>query len=358
MKVMPPDYRHLKRMTDRVGMLQFAGLGIPDPDSGYTVDDNARALLVALRMRGDERREFALTYIRFLHSARRRDGGWCNWMLQGRLVATIDSEDSQGRAFLACCTAAGSDLEEVRDLGLSMVLQSLPVVLTLRSPRAAAYTLLGICQNPGLCGLQRGLLASAARELSSYLIFLYERCKAPGWQWFEECLTYCNGILPQALFAYYAFADDRKALRVARESLEFLLEAVFAQGYLNIVGNRGWWQKGAQIPHFDQQPVDACSIAMACLQAYAATGDSLYSSLAELAHDWYWGRNINRVNLYDAATGGCYDALVPAGVNLNQGAEALLSLLLTQQAISRLEAGARFGGCGSKFEEDGLISNL
>ncbi len=149
-------------------------------------------------------------------------------------------------------------------------------------------------------------------------------------------MTYCNGILPQALFAYYTFSQDRKALRVARETLAFLLDALFAKGYLSIVGNLGWWQKGAQMPPYDQQPVDACSVVMACLQAYRATGDKTYSSLAALAHDWYWGDNINRVHMYDAVTAGCYDALVPAGVNLNQGAEAVLSFLLAQQAMNRV----------------------
>ena len=41
--------KHLIKMTDNFGMFQFAKLTDPDPDSGYTLDDNARALIVATR---------------------------------------------------------------------------------------------------------------------------------------------------------------------------------------------------------------------------------------------------------------------------------------------------------------------
>ena len=281
------DYRHLERMTDEGGMLQFSRLGAPDRDSGYTVDDNARALLVALNMQGEKRRKLAGAYIRFLDIAQGADGWWRNWKLNGRFVTTIDSDDSQGRAFLSCCAASLCELEDVR-------------------------------------------------EFSNHLIGLYDKSRRRNWHWFEDDLTYCNGILPHALFAYYSFSQDRKALRVARDTLGFLTDALFARGYLNIVGNQGWWHRGAEIPCYDQQPVDACSTALACAQAFRATGDSQYQSLAELAYDWYQGNNINRIGLYDATTGGCYDALIPDGVNHNQGAESLLSLLLSQQMIGRM----------------------
>lgn len=336
METILTDYRYLKRMTDENGMLQFARLHIPNQDSGYTVDDNARALLVALNMESEERTGLVRTYIGFLKSARRIDGGWCNWKLGGRFVTAIDSDDSQGRAFLSCCAASLCELKDVRELGRRMAMQALPALTAVRSPRAVAYALLGICENPGLANRRSGLLAVAARDFADYLIHLYDSYKSPGWQWFEEIVTYCNGILPHALFAYYNFTQDRKALRVARDALGFLTDALFARGYLSIVGNQGWWQKGKAIPCYDQQPVDACSMALAYAQAFRATGDNQYRSLAELAHTWYQGNNINRLSLHDAASGGCYDALVPDGVNLNQGAEAILSLLLSQQAITVL----------------------
>ncbi len=341
------DYQHLRRLTDDGGMLQFSRLQVPDPESGYTVDDNARALLVALNMKGDERRELAGVYIRFLDAAQRADGGWCNWKVNGCFVPTIDSDDSQGRAFLSCCAASLCELDDVREAGRRMALRALPALVGLKSPRTVAYALLGICLNPALDNRRSGALAGVARDLSTYLVRLYDLSRHPGWQWFEDVLAYCNGILPHALFAYYSFTQDRKVLRVARDTLGFLTDALFARGYLSIVGNRGWWRRGEERACFDQQPVDACSMAMAYTRAFQVTGDSQYRSLAELSYDWYRGANINRVSLYDPASGGCYDALVPDGVNLNQGAESVLSLLLSQQTIRGM---AWAGQDDSKFK--------
>jgi hypothetical protein len=299
------DYRHLKQMTDENGMLQFSRLSTPDPDSGYTVDDNARALLVTLNMEGDERRELAGAYIRFLDVAQKTDGLWRNWKVNGGFVPTIDSDDSQGRAFLSCCAASLCELDEVRQAGRRMAMRALPAVTRLRPPRSAAYALLGICLNPGLDSQQSGVLAGVARDLCDNLIRLYKASRHPGWQWFEDDLAYCNGIIPHALFAYYSLTQDRRALRVARDTLGWLTDALFARGYLSIVGNRGWWQRGTEISCYDQQPVDACSMAMAYTWAFRVTGDSQYRPLAELAYNWYWGNNVNHISLYDPATGGC-----------------------------------------------------
>ncbi|MGD0153982.1 MAG: hypothetical protein ABSC17_09560, partial [Thermacetogeniaceae bacterium] len=130
----------------------------------------------------------------------------------------------------------------------------------------------------------------------------------------------------------------------------WLSEALFARGYLSIVGNRDWWLQGRAIPCYDQQPVDACSMTLACVQAFQATGDNQYRSLAELAQSWYRSNNINRLSLYDTDSGGCYDALVPEGVNLNQGAEAVLSLLLSQQAVNGLMLAAQGPEANERLE--------
>jgi translation elongation factor P/translation initiation factor 5A/mannose-6-phosphate isomerase-like protein (cupin superfamily) len=158
-----------------------------------------------------------------------------------------------------------------------------------------------------------------------------------------------NGIIPQALFAYYSFSGNRNALSIARDSLAFLSDTLFDQGYLNIVGNRGWWQRGQEIPRYDQQPVDACSMVLALKEAYLTTGEKKYLELARLAREWYSGKNINKTSLYNQETGGCYDALTPEGVNYNQGAEAILSLLYSFQAIEDLEEDPEEDGAESKI---------
>ena len=41
---------HLDRMTDSTGLIQHAIYSIPRRDSGYTTDDNARALRLCARL--------------------------------------------------------------------------------------------------------------------------------------------------------------------------------------------------------------------------------------------------------------------------------------------------------------------
>src|SRR5207248_7438471 len=43
---------HLNRMTDDTGMLQHAIFTIPNRSEGYTTDDNARALILAVLLEG------------------------------------------------------------------------------------------------------------------------------------------------------------------------------------------------------------------------------------------------------------------------------------------------------------------
>jgi len=44
------DKTHIFRMTDDTGMFQHAKFGVPDLSKGYTTDDNARALIMAVML--------------------------------------------------------------------------------------------------------------------------------------------------------------------------------------------------------------------------------------------------------------------------------------------------------------------
>lgn len=319
------DYRHMLRMTDEAGMLQFSCLDNPNPRSGYTLDDNARALMVALHL--EDSYKYARCYCNYLNQAQQADGSWANFCLDGKYSSTFDSEDSIGRALLACSLAASGPWPDIAQDCKDMLLAKLPQVMSFRSPRAIAYVLTALCKNdlPQSNAKRFNIIS----QLMNQLIALYQNCHGHAWFWFEDVLTYCNGILPQAMFAAYSVTADKKALRIAYDSLNFLNSILFRQGFLNIIGNQGWYHRNGKLSIFDQQPVDAASTVFANIEAYDTIGETEYLELAILAQQWYRGNNINAVSLYDPATGGCYDALTPEGHNLNQGAEAILSLLLT-----------------------------
>lgn len=324
------DYRHLKKMTDENGLLQFSCLDCPDVSSGYTLDDNARALMITAH--DENMQELAAVYTAYLFQAQDKNGGWCNLLVNGIYYSAYDSEDSVGRALLACAVASSSSSEGINELCHDMFKCNLPRVLNFTSPRAIAYSLLALCRyRPETWPPHYRALAE---RLSQELIDLYRLKHGRGWMWYEDYLTYCNGILPQALLAFSGVIGDQPARSIGMDSLNFLSEILFRNGYLNIIGNQGWYQHSGQIPLFDQQPVDAASIISVLLEAYELLGSREYLDLAVTAYDWYHGCNHHGLSLYNPHTGGCYDALTTEGVNLNQGAEALLSLLLSDMMIA------------------------
>lgn len=324
-------YRHFLNMTDSTGIIQFADKSKPKKESGYTVDDNARALLVAMDMETEEKERLINIYIRFLDEAQDSRGIWQNLKLDGKFLPVINSEDSMGRGILAASFALDCGISETEKMAKNMLKKALPRAFQFNSPRAVSYALLGVANLINCAGCI--WLMPHAKRMAYKLINLYEMNRSPDWLWFEDKLTYCNAVIPHALFGFYRVSGDARALKVARDTLNFLTDSLFQKGYLNIVGNRGWWHKQSFIPPFDQQPVDAASVVLACLEAFTVTGESEYMYKAKTAYDWYWGKNINGIPLYNKDTQGCHDALVPDGVNLNQGAEAVVSFLMAHQII-------------------------
>jgi len=318
-------------MTDSTGIIQFSDISNPLIESGYTVDDNARALIVAIGMEELERERLIKTYTTFLQEAQNPDGTWQNLKVHDKYYTVINSEDSIGRGVLAASFAANCNIIETQSAACKMLNLVLPRAIHVNSPRAVAYVLMGIVKI--IVSLETINLIPQAKHLAYKLVKLYESNRSKNWHWFEDRLTYCNAVLPHALFGFYAVSKDTKVLKVAKNTLNFLTNSLFQKGYLNIVGNQGWWIKKNQIPPYDQQPVDAASVVLACLQAFVVTGEREYIEMAQIAYDWYWGKNINNLPLYNEKTQGCHDALVPHGVNLNQGAEAVISFLMAHQVL-------------------------
>ncbi len=321
-----PDFRHLVNMTDENGLLQFSKKTIPDPRSGYTLDDNARALMVSLHMENIDN-DYTKYFLDYLEKSQSPNKTWCNFMLDGRYSSLFDSEDSIGRALMACSAATHSPRPEIRRKASIILINNINTARGFSSPRAVANTLVALCkaQLPELDKERPELV----NKLSGYLLDLYAQTKSSNWRWFENYLTYCNAILPQSLFCVYSYNGNQRCLHAAYDTLSFLNDMLFSKGYLNVIGNKGWSFRNAPTACFDQQPVDAASIAFACWEAYHALGRKEYLDLVALAYQWYHGKNINKMPLYDPATGGCYDAITKDGVNLNQGAESTLSLIFT-----------------------------
>jgi len=120
------------------------------------------------------------------------------------------------------------------------------------------------------------------------------------------------------------------------QSLAWLMEQQASpEGYFTAIGSNGFYGRGEAPATFDQQPVEACATASACLEAYRVTGDARWVDHGRRAFNWFTGQNDLHQWLYDTSTGGCRDGLHPDRMNQNQGAEATLSCLM---ALSEMRA--------------------
>jgi glycosyltransferase involved in cell wall biosynthesis len=333
---------HLLSMTDDTGILQHAIFSLPNCHEGYTTDDNARALIVAVLLNGSSHAGLSRRYLTFLWNAfNDKTGRFRNFMSYDRQwLEESGSEDSHGRALWALGTVLGN----TKDAGLRgaagrLFEKAFPAVSTFTSPRAWAFSILGM--QAYLDWFPGDRVVQGARNLlANRLLDIYERTHSQGWHWFETSLSYSNARLPQALLLAGWHGHNQRMVQVGCESLKWLA----AEQHLDDkdifvpIGSMGFFAEGGERSRFDQQPVEACATISACLLANQITGEQSWLDEAWSAFRWFLGGNDLQVPLYDAATGGCRDGLHPDRVNENQGAESTLSFLMALLDMQSIEA--------------------
>lgn len=328
---------HVETMTDDTGILQHATYSVPRHDEGYCLDDNARALLLVTLLEEAEShdrkivRALASRYLAFVsHSFNRASGRFRNFMSYERhWLEEEGSEDSHGRALWALGTVVGCSADPGRhSLAGDLFHAALPAVLSFSSPRAWAYTLLGIARYLDVFAGDRNVQI-AGREIAARLLALFQQTNRVDWPWCEDRVTYCNARLPQALIATGAWSGDDAMTEAGLRSLEWLTTVQRSEeGYFAPVGTNGFFERGMTAATFDQQPVEACATVSACMQAFRSTADHRWSEHARVAFTWFLGQNQLQRPLYDPLSGGCRDALHADRLNENQGAESTLSFLM------------------------------
>ncbi len=322
---------HLRRMTDSVGLFQHAIYTLPDPQKGYTLDDNARAFIVALhhhRRTGDAASlELARRYLAFIRYAQTPDGHFLNFLpFDRQWRGESGSPDASGRAIWALGYGVRHAPERgMRDASRYLLECALPHAARLNSPRAMAFALLGF-------GEAR-LAFDWAERFAAQLAALFDGNASEDWLWFEPYLTYSNAVLPQALLVASEWTGTPRYRDIAQRSLEFLIGVIFQRDMLDLVGEKGWYRRNGQPARFDQQPIDAACAVETLLVAQRALQEPRYGELAHRALEWFYGRNRGSIALYDPETGGCYDGLTPEGVNRNQGAESTVAHLRARLLI-------------------------
>ena len=331
---------HLQRLTDDTGMLQHATFSVPNYSEGYTTDDNARALIltVLLEQLGETdlpaSGALASRYLSFLGLALNPENmRFRNFLSYARTWNEAQgSEDSHGRAVWALGAVLGRSKDRaLRGAAGRLFELAIPTVVAFRSPRAWAFSLLGVEEYlhsfPGDRDAQK-----VSANLAARLIEIHRANQSPDWGWFEDVVAYSNARLAQAVLIAGNRTTDYPMVSVALEALAWLGEAQHSgeNDHFVPIGSQGFYRKGQAKARFDQQPIEAGGAVSACLEAYRITGDDSWLKQSWSAFNWFLGDNDLQIALYDPTTGGCRDGLHPERVNENQGAESTLSFLIAQ----------------------------
>jgi uncharacterized protein YyaL (SSP411 family) len=338
---------HLNRLTDSTGLIQHAIYGAPRRESGYTTDDNARALRLYVRLwcrAPEERLANRVTgLLSFLEHARSPAGGFHNFLsYQRHWLDAAGCGDCQGQAVRALAEVLGSSLpDDHRALARELIDAVLPTLADLRSPRAQAYVILawGHLWTAGAHNLEP--LETVAWFAAQRLVECYQRAQRPDWPWFESRLTYANAVLPHALFLAARRWPNGPFLEVAEATFAFLDRATTAENVFWPVGNAGWYPHGQDKALYDQQPVEAATMADAALEAFGLLRAEKYLAVFRRARGWFQGENSLSLPLADARIGACCDGLQASGANRNQGAESTLAYLWTELQHVELQQALR-----------------
>ena len=338
---------HLHRMTDHTGIIEHAVFSVPNYPEGYSTDDNARALIVAILIEelGSSvpasssdlgSRYLAFLWLAFDPATRR----FRNCLGYDRLWQEREgSEDSHGRALWGLGVVLGRSKDAgLRGAAGRLFELAVPAAVDFKSPRACAFALLGLQEYLDSFPGDRAAIA-ASDALANRLMHSYRSVHTEEWNWFEYGLAYSNARLPQALIRAGMRSGNDEMTTAGLDALEWLSknQRCEAKGHFVPIGSQGFYSKKTEKARFDQQPVEACAVVSASLQAYRATGKARWRQQAWTAFNWFLGDNDLQVSLYDPTTGGCRDGLHPDRANENQGAESTLSFLMALLEMLKLE---------------------
>ena len=338
-KLPPIKLTHLAKLTDNFGIIQFAKLTEPDSSSGYTLDDNARALIVATlhykKFKTPSSLKLASIYLNFLYRVAKPDGHFNNFVNSNRAIDEQKNrqenlEDANARALYALAQVSITQQipKRIRYQARSFFEQSFRKNIAFSSPRAIAFYIKALyCL---LLKWKEPKILATLRYHCEQLIALYEKSHSPDWEWFEHYLTYSNAILSEALLLGYKITGERRYLKVAGKTLSFLIKHTFKDSVYSPIGQSGWFPKGGTRQYFDQQPEDAAATVEALTIMFQVTSRKPYKELANIAFNWFLGNNVLGQVVYYRTTGGSCDGVGEKFINLNQGAESTISYLLAR----------------------------
>lgn len=336
------NLKHINRMTTDFGMIQFAEISDPDLASGYTIDDNARALIAVAK-------HFKLTgkfsdlpliniYLKFIVFCQQEDGSFLNYVTTDKQFFDKNKdenlEDSNGRAIWAL--GEFLSLKQLLDFNLQAQVETafkkaIPTIEFLQSPRAISFCIKGLYFYYHF--KKDEAILKLITKLADNLVSKYRGVSSEDWQWYEEYLTYANAVIPEAMLLAGDSTNNILFKEIAIKTFDFLLKTTLNGEEIKVISNRGWHHKGKDKNHFGEQPIEIAYTILALNTFYKIESNKDYSNKIAIAFNWFLGENHLNQIIYNPITGGCYDGLEEHQVNLNQGAESTVSYLLATLVV-------------------------
>lgn len=337
---------HLINMTDDFGLFQFASLSVPNKDFGYTLDDNARALIVCswlIKQAKTSKLEALIKlYLSFIKKCQQKDGSFINYIGFNDKLPTSqnkaeDLEDSQTRGLWALAEIMTNNMlsADIKLKAKKMFLLNLKLGTKLTHLRAKAFAIKSFALVYPILPNDRSELLAKITDYADSLLIAFSDNSMKSWRWFESNLNYNNALLCESLLIAGKIMKNDDYINHGLLSLQFLIGKTFSKTYMPI-GHAGWYKNKEKRSNYDQQPEDPASMIFALVRAYNNIGEKKYKKLANTCFSWFLGNNSLKISLYDYENGGCYDGLHPDRVNLNQGAESLTSYLMSSFMIMQL----------------------
>lgn len=341
---------HMQRMTTDFGMLQFSRINQPDHDSGYTLDDNARALIALCmhyELSGDVANiEDLEKYFNFIKYCLQPGGNFLNYVdrhghFSGQNNDT-NLEDANGRAVWALGYLISrkdllpAALVENAEIKLRQTLRHLG---SLRSPRAISFAIKGLYYYNSRHNSPEAVQLITA--LSANLATLYHAVSASDWDWFENSVTYANSLLPEAMLYAWLTTKDPVFKNIALKTFDFLLSHTFTGNDIKVISNRTWLHKDQPVHPFGEQPIDVAYTIGSLDIFYETFKDQEYLRKIKIGFNWFLGKNHLHQVVYNPVTGGCYDGLEEFHVNINQGAESTVCYLIARLIVEKYVNKAR-----------------
>src|ERR1035437_7706327 len=338
------NLNHLKAMTTDIGIIQFSKINQPDLSTGYTLDDNARALVaICMNYKTDSSQERIAEirkYLGFIKFCQQPGGDFLNYVDQNKNFTDqnkeVDLDDSNGRAvwalgylYLLKGTISSGIITEAE----AIFQKSLFHLAKIEAPRAMAFVIKGIYYRQK--GIKIPEYPDLIKEFADRLLELYKHEATDKWEWFEDRLTYANSVLPEAML--YAWLITKKSIYkdIAITSFDFLLRHTFSENGIEVISNKTWLQKGQIAVHYGEQPIDVAYTIMTLAKFYEVLKNEDYYKKMVIAFNWFLGCNRLHQIIYNPCTGGCYDGLEETHVNINQGAESTVSYLMARLTIEK-----------------------